>query len=668
MAVNLSPLGGAGAQFFDNSGQVLTGGLLYTYLAGTTTPADTYTQSNGITAHPNPIVLNAAGRVPDSGEIWLSDGVLYKFALKDSNGVQIATYDNISGINSNFVAYTSESEVQTATQGQTVFTLANIQYIPATNNLAVYVNGSKQIDPTNYVETDGITVTFVSGLNVGDVVEFSTATPVATNVVDASNVSYDEGSAGAITQNVQDRLRVYVSVKDFGAVGDGTTDDTAAINSALASTKLAIYMPPGTYKVTGILNVITTGTCLFGAGPYATIITSSSSGATISVAASLSGVAFQDFSLTRVAGTAIAGNDGIKFNTLTEQAFVNNIKVTNHWNGFSLCPTSYSFVTNILAQNNYNNGLLVANNATYSGLQWQFLKCLSQTNNGYGLLVDTALGASGASVGEINMFNTYANKLGGAWFNGTASSPINAIRWMNGFVGEDGNHGLYFDTYNSSSHKVMGVFAEIIGTSACGVNNSTPATNVGNGIRVTVNNGQIDILNCVVIQNSYSGIAIENSRFLVAGCDVRINGNANVSGEKNGIYVNSPVAGGGVGGSVISCSSKGHASFGIFSQNDNCAIISNDVRENTLAGIGSTAAPVASIFFGNQGSDIFTIPDPLRIDNVQVVGPRNTGWVAMTGTADESSVFDTSTVTLVQLAQRVKALQDALTTHGLIGT
>jgi tetratricopeptide (TPR) repeat protein len=149
MAVNLSPVGGVAAQFFDNSGNVLTGGLLYSYLAGTTTPATTYTQSNGLTAHPNPIVLNAAGRVPDSGEIWLSDGVLYKFALKDQYGVQIATYDNIDGINSNFIAYTSQSEVQTATQGQTVFTLVDIQYTPATNNLAVYVNGSKQIDPTN---------------------------------------------------------------------------------------------------------------------------------------------------------------------------------------------------------------------------------------------------------------------------------------------------------------------------------------------------------------------------------------------------------------------------------------------------------------------------------------------------------------------------------------
>jgi hypothetical protein len=52
----------------------------------------------------------------------------------------------------------------------------------------------------------------------------------------------------------------------------------------------------------------------------------------------------------------------------------------------------------------------------------------------------------------------------------------------------------------------------------------------------------------------------------------------------------------------------------------------------------------------------------------QVVGPRRTGYTnAMTGTVNRATSYDTSTITLVQLAQRVKALQDDLTTHGLIG-
>lgn len=252
MAVNLSPVGGAAAQFFDNSGNVLTGGKLYTYSAGTTTPAVTYTTNSGATAHTNPIVLNAAGRVPDSGEIWLSDNLLYKFVLKDANDVQIAVWDNIDGINSNFVAYLTQNETQTATQGQTVFTLASIQYQPATNNLAVYVNGSKQVLTLNYTETSSTVVTFVDGLNVGDVVQFTTATAVATNVVNAANVSYNEGQAGAVNRNVEEKLQESISVLDFGADPTGVDDCTIAfqdaINAVLANGGGSIYIPRGTYN------------------------------------------------------------------------------------------------------------------------------------------------------------------------------------------------------------------------------------------------------------------------------------------------------------------------------------------------------------------------------------------------------------------------------------
>ena len=244
MAVNLSPLGGAGAQFFSNNGVPLAGGLLYTYAAGTSTPTTAYTSSTGSTALSNPIVLDAAGRVP-TGEIWLVDGINYKFVLKDSTDVLIATWDNLSGINSNFIAYTAQEETATATQGQTVFT-TTLTYIPSTNNLAVYVNGSKQIVNSNYIETDSNTVTFVSGLNVGDVVQFSTATPVATNATNAVNVAYDPAGSQAIVTNVQDKLRQTVSVQDFGAVGDGVTDDTTAIQNAFNTGGYVVF-PAGTY-------------------------------------------------------------------------------------------------------------------------------------------------------------------------------------------------------------------------------------------------------------------------------------------------------------------------------------------------------------------------------------------------------------------------------------
>ena len=98
MAVNLSALAGAGQQFFDDDGVILSGGKLYSYAAGTTTPQTTYTSVSGSTAHTNPIVLNSAGRIA-TGEIWLTAGSNYKFALYTSTDVLITTWDNITGIN-----------------------------------------------------------------------------------------------------------------------------------------------------------------------------------------------------------------------------------------------------------------------------------------------------------------------------------------------------------------------------------------------------------------------------------------------------------------------------------------------------------------------------------------------------------------------------------------
>lgn len=98
MPVNLSPVAGAAQQFFSNSGVPLSGGLLYTYSAGTTTPLATYTSASGATANSNPIILNSAGRLDN--EVWLTSSLTYKFVLKDSGGVTIATYDDIPGIGS----------------------------------------------------------------------------------------------------------------------------------------------------------------------------------------------------------------------------------------------------------------------------------------------------------------------------------------------------------------------------------------------------------------------------------------------------------------------------------------------------------------------------------------------------------------------------------------
>jgi len=68
-------------------------------------------------------------------------------------------------------------------------------------------------------------------------------------------VGYLPAGTGAVATTVQAKLRESVSVKDFGAVGDGATDDTTAIQAAINSGARRIYIPSGRYKVTSTLNL-----------------------------------------------------------------------------------------------------------------------------------------------------------------------------------------------------------------------------------------------------------------------------------------------------------------------------------------------------------------------------------------------------------------------------
>lgn len=96
-AAYLSPIFN-GWQFLTDQGVVLGGGKIYSWVAGSTTPSPTYTDSTGAVPNTNPILLNSAGRMPQ--EVWLPIGVATKFTVTDANNVALVpgTYDNIRGL------------------------------------------------------------------------------------------------------------------------------------------------------------------------------------------------------------------------------------------------------------------------------------------------------------------------------------------------------------------------------------------------------------------------------------------------------------------------------------------------------------------------------------------------------------------------------------------
>lgn len=172
-------------QFSNALGLPMSGGTLTSYLAGTTTLANTYQDQALTAANTNPIALDSRGECT----LWLDSTKTYKFVLKNALGVVQWTVDNITN--------------------STAFAQA------VRDDLTAFESG----------------VAASSG---------------------SSLVGFLPSGTGAVTTTVQSKLRERVSVKDFGAVGDGVTNDAVAIQlaaNAISATGGELYFPDGDYVI-----------------------------------------------------------------------------------------------------------------------------------------------------------------------------------------------------------------------------------------------------------------------------------------------------------------------------------------------------------------------------------------------------------------------------------
>ena len=162
---------------------------------------------------------------------------------------------------------------KTATAGQTVFSGTD----DAGNNLVFQVGGeivtynglvlTRNIDYT--LGTNSITL--LQPAVATDVVVVISSNYIATSVassLDSGNFSFTQSGSGVVTRTVENKLRDVVSVKDFGAVGDGVTDDTAAIQAALSSLSQGdtLLFPVGSYYITSKIVISTANITFLGSG------------------------------------------------------------------------------------------------------------------------------------------------------------------------------------------------------------------------------------------------------------------------------------------------------------------------------------------------------------------------------------------------------------------
>jgi hypothetical protein len=159
---------------------------------------------------------------------------------------------------------------KTATAGQTTFSGSGeyggtLAY--SASRETVYVNGALQQRNVDYTADNGTSIVFTPALILGDVVEVHCVNNAAGITTDqASGVYWTQSGTGAVTRTVDSKLKDVVSVKDFGAVGDGVANDTAAIqaafnwfaarqNEGIPSKYGHIHFPQGIYRLTSFINV-----------------------------------------------------------------------------------------------------------------------------------------------------------------------------------------------------------------------------------------------------------------------------------------------------------------------------------------------------------------------------------------------------------------------------
>lgn len=112
---------------------------------------------------------------------------------------------------------------------------------------------------------------------------------VVVNGVNAEDVIYDPPFLGGVQTNVEAKLAQYVNVKDFGAIGDGAADDTAALQAAIdyaVPLKRPIYIPTGTYLYSVLTGLDQNNITINGDGSSNTVLKCSASGISLDIGTS----------------------------------------------------------------------------------------------------------------------------------------------------------------------------------------------------------------------------------------------------------------------------------------------------------------------------------------------------------------------------------------------
>lgn len=169
-------------------------------------------------------------RFVDNAGLPLANGMVFTFAAGTSD--KIAAFQDPDGL------IPHENPIRLDIRGEAL----------------IYWLGNYKVDVRNAIGIPlaGYPVDNFNAIDASSAASGSVAAAIAmlASASGSSNIGFIQAGVGALKRTSQDKMRDSVSVKDFGAVGDGANDDTASIQKAVNSGAGLVLIPRGTYKIT----------------------------------------------------------------------------------------------------------------------------------------------------------------------------------------------------------------------------------------------------------------------------------------------------------------------------------------------------------------------------------------------------------------------------------
>jgi hypothetical protein len=162
--------------------------------------------------------------------------------------------------------------------------------------------------------------------------------------ISSADISFLQAGTGAVVRTGQAKYRDFVSVLDFGAVGNGVTDDTTAIQNALGTGK-NVYLPPGNYLVSNPgLSMVSNGQRMYGesgAGWLTIIEWNGTSGNNAITISGLQHCIIESINIRRNPSNSVnlTSGYGVSFANNAYFCEVRTCKITGTGNGISITGT-----------------------------------------------------------------------------------------------------------------------------------------------------------------------------------------------------------------------------------------------------------------------------------------------------------------------------------------